>query len=62
MYSFLIAHTAGGIVKSSCAPSEQFTPEAIESFLEPYDNVDGWEVLEIGEPDTELSNVVYVEF
>ena len=63
MYSYLVAHTkAGKIVKSGCAPSEQFTDEAVETFLAPYLPIDGWEVLEIGQPDTELANVVYVEF
>lgn len=59
MYSYLIVHTADGVVKSATVPSEQFTPAAIESFLEPYPNIDGWEVREI---DNESSNVVYAEF
>ena len=47
MYSYLIVDTAKGVVTTAVAPSELFTPAAVDRFVDGVEDVNGWEVREL---------------
>jgi hypothetical protein len=60
MYSYLIAHTADGVVRTSAAPSEVFTDDNVQAFLSTLEAVDGWLVREVVYDVSD--NVIHVDF